>query len=89
MASRLELSLTFPHTDGGMNLAGFLPPNVNDREISEKLQSRGLEVPPLSRYAMKKNRPGVVFGFSAFDRETIRRSLELFASIYQTIPNLS
>jgi GntR family transcriptional regulator/MocR family aminotransferase len=81
VANRMELSLTFPHTDGGMNLAGFLAADANDQELSERLNSNGLEVPPLSRYAMKTTRPGIIFGFSAFDRQTIRKSLELFASI--------
>jgi len=81
VANRIEFPITFPHTDGGMNLTGFLPPNVNDQKLSENLQSSGLEAPPLSRYAMKATRPGIVFGFSAFDHQTIRTSLELFASI--------
>jgi GntR family transcriptional regulator/MocR family aminotransferase len=81
VANRMGLSLTFPHTDGGMNLAGFLPAGANDQKLSELLISNGLEAPPLSRYGIKKTRPGFIFGFSAFDHQTIRKSLELFASI--------
>ena len=80
VAKTLELPLTFPHTDGGMNLTGFLPPNSDDHKLSEELRSKGLEVPPLSRYSIKAKRPGFIFGFSAFDHDTIRASLELLAA---------
>ena len=80
VASRIEIPLTFPHTDGGMNVAGLLPLNSNDHKLSEALQERGLVVPALSRYAMRTTRPGLLFGFSAFDQKTTQVSLELFAS---------
>jgi len=48
-AGRMNLPLAFPHTDGGMNVTGFLPPNTDDREVSQGFQSRDIEAPPLSR----------------------------------------
>jgi GntR family transcriptional regulator/MocR family aminotransferase len=85
-ASKLGLPLSFPHTDGGMNLAGFFdyPGSAgdraqgaeHDREYSKRLQQNGLDVPPLSHYSLRPTRPGLVFGFTAFDPQTIRESVK-------------
>jgi GntR family transcriptional regulator/MocR family aminotransferase len=44
-ASQLGLPLSFPHTDGGMNLAGFLDGEARDEEYSKRLQRNRLDVP--------------------------------------------
>jgi len=79
-ASRLGLPLSFPHTDGGMNLAGFFPDgSTEDARASEGLRRAGLDVPPVSQYSLRPGRPGLVFGFAAFGQETIRESLKRVA----------
>jgi GntR family transcriptional regulator/MocR family aminotransferase len=103
-ASKLGLPLSFPHTDGGMNLAGFFdhagttaPGNpaeqssalivtkdrtrgiAQDQKYSRRLQQNGLEVPPLSHYSLRPTRPGLVFGFTAFEPQTIRESIKRVA----------
>lgn len=78
-AARLDLPLEFPHTDGGMNVAGFLHGRERDGDLAAGLQTNGLDVPSLSSYSLKRVRPGLVFGFTAFSHAMIRKSLELVA----------
>jgi GntR family transcriptional regulator/MocR family aminotransferase len=80
-ASKLGLPLSFPHTDGGMNLAGFLEDGAQDKEYSKRLKRNGLDVPPLSHYSSRPTRPGLVFGFTAFEPQTIRESMKRVAHI--------
>ncbi len=70
------LPLEFPNTDGGMNLTGFLPDGTDDAALSERLGAAGFDVPPLSRYAIKSKRRGLVFGFTAFTPDAIRAGFE-------------
>jgi GntR family transcriptional regulator/MocR family aminotransferase len=79
-AERLGLPLAFPHADGGMNLAGFLAKGRDDAASSRRLEEKGLDIRPLSRYALRPVAPGLVFGFTAFEPAEIRRSLERAAS---------
>lgn len=103
-ASKLGLPLSFPHTDGGMNLAGYfdlagttapdcpakqrsariIPRDrtrgtAYDKEYSKRLRQNGLDVPPLSHYSLRPSRPGLVFGFTAFEPQTIRDSVKRVA----------
>ena len=70
-----ELRIEFPITDGGMNLAGFLPAGRDDAALSRRLGNAGFDVPPLSRYAIRATRPGLLFGFTAFTPAIIRSAL--------------
>ena len=79
--ARYDLPLRFPITDGGMNLAGLLPDNADDRACSEVLRLNGLDVPHLSKYSITNLRPGLLFGFTAFEPRTIWNSLEKIARI--------
>ena len=67
-----DLPIEFPVTDGGMNLTGFLPDGDDDEALSRLLGSAGFDVPPLSRYAIRSNRKGLVFGFTAFAPAVLR-----------------
>ena len=67
-----DLPLTFEHTDGGMNVVGYLPDGSDDAAWSRRLQESGFDVPALSHYAIEPTRPGLVFGFTAFPAETLR-----------------
>lgn len=83
VAAAEGLPLTFPHTDGGMNVAGLLPGDYDDAACARALASHGLEVPPLSRYALNVTPPGLLFGFSAFDSASIRDALSQVARILE------
>jgi GntR family transcriptional regulator/MocR family aminotransferase len=82
-AAKFDLPLSFPHTDGGMNLAGFLKGFPGDAECSRTLEKRGLETPPLSRYALRATPPGLLFGFTAFEPGRIRKSMEIASNVLQ------
>jgi GntR family transcriptional regulator/MocR family aminotransferase len=81
-----ELPLEFPHTDGGMNLTGFLPSKTDDAGWSARLLAAGLDVPPLSHYSVKATRPGLVFGFTAFTPEVIAASFERMCQVLKQRP---
>lgn len=65
------LPLEFEHTDGGMNLTGFLPSGTDDASWSERLGAAGFDVPSLAHYSLRPGRPGLVFGFTAFSPQVI------------------
>lgn len=75
-AASTGLPLSFPHTDGGMNLTGFLEQGISDTKCANQLQERGLDVRSLTQYSLRPTRPGLVFGFTAFEPRTIRQSIE-------------
>jgi GntR family transcriptional regulator / MocR family aminotransferase len=88
--ARLGLPLTFPITGRGMNLAGLLPETVNDQSCSDRLRLAGLDVPPLSRYAVRPTPPGLLFGLAAFDKRAIERGVAKMApALAGTGANLS
>jgi len=77
-----QIPLDFPHTDGGMNQMGyFIDTNVNAEAISELLCQPSLLVPSSDYYSTKKTKPGLVFGFTAFDHEVIRENVGRVARI--------
>lgn len=78
-AQRTGLPLVFPHTDGGMNLMGLLPSGTDDAICARERESARMDIPPLSRYAMATTRPGLVFGFTAFDHATIGTAVRVVA----------
>ncbi len=71
----------FDYTDGGMNLTGLLQAGANDKRWSVRCQALGLDVPPLSRFALQSTRPGLVFGFTAFQPREIERCLDKIARL--------
>jgi GntR family transcriptional regulator/MocR family aminotransferase len=77
----LGLPLRFPITGRGMNLAGMLPKTANDRVCSDRLRLAGLDVPPLSRYAVGPTPPGLLFGLAAFDKRAIQRGVARMAPV--------
>ncbi len=81
--SRASLELEFPNVDGGMNLAALTPSHWNDENLSEQLRAHGLDIPPLSRYAISHKSPGLLFGFTAFEPRAIARAVERLAEVIQ------
>lgn len=80
-----DLPLSFPYTDGGMNLAGFLPAGADDERWSALLRESGFDVPSLSHYATKPERPGLVFGFTAFSPGVLRSSFDRMRGVLKTL----
>lgn len=82
LVERRRLPLVFPVVGRGMNLAGMLPEGSNDALISRKLEAVGLNVPPLSRYAMQPVSPGLLFGLAGFDKHQIQRGVAKMARVF-------
>ncbi len=80
-----DLPLEFRHTDGGMNLIGWLPPKSDDKRLSLLLRNGGLDVPPLSSYSLKHRSPGLVFGFTAFGEKEIRSGFSRVKELLGTL----
>jgi GntR family transcriptional regulator/MocR family aminotransferase len=80
-AAKFDLPVSFPHADGGMNLAGFLNREGEDSVFSRQLQKKGLEIPALSRYSLRKKSLGLLFGFTAFEPHIIRRSIQVASQV--------
>lgn len=83
--AKQSLPLTFPHTDGGMNQAGYF----NDQRtsavrVSQRLKELGFEVPCFESYAQRPIVPGLVFGFTAFDPRTISRAVADIADVIRS-----
>lgn len=75
-AEKNRLPLVFPFTDGGMNQTGyFVNPRTNCRSASQLLATHGLDIPSTSHYSRGKTRPGLVFGFTAFDHKIIQSAV--------------
>lgn len=75
-ARKHDLPLDFPHTDGGMNQTGFFrDAELDAQQISQKLAATGFDLPATSGFSIRPTQPGLVFGFTAFDEDTIKTSI--------------
>jgi DNA-binding transcriptional MocR family regulator len=63
----------------------MLPEDINDERLSRRLQTAGLDIPPLSRYAIGPIRPGLLFGLAAFDIKQIREGVGRMARVFAAI----
>lgn len=81
---RHKVPLVFPFTDGGMNQTGYFSDlQIDSQQISHDLRDAGFDVPPLSQYSLKMPRPGLVFGFTAFDARTIQLAIKTLNATLQ------
>lgn len=72
---RTGLPLEFPHADGGINISGFLPQSSDDAAWACALGAMDVEAQAHSQLAIGTVRPGLIFGFTAFDHATIRAAV--------------
>lgn len=80
--THLGLPLHFPVTGRGMNLAALLSNGANDSSLSIRFKESGLDIPPLSRYAVKPVQPGLLFGLAAFSSREIYKGVEAMARVF-------
>jgi GntR family transcriptional regulator/MocR family aminotransferase len=53
-------------SDAGLHLVGWLPNDVDDQVISERLENAGIVAPPLSYYSQRKmERGGLLLGYAS------------------------
>lgn len=74
-------TLTFPPIEGGMDAVGWLARGADDAALSKRLAKAGVDVPPLSAYALKPCPPGLLFGFTAFSTSQIRSAMQAISRL--------
>jgi len=54
----------------GMHLVGWLPPELDDRDVSRRAAARQIDAIPLSAFAVTRGagRPGLLLGYANVDR---------------------
>ena len=75
------LPLTFPHSDGGINISGFLPQSSDDAAWASALAAVDVQVQAHSELALGRVRPGLLFGFTAFAHPAIRAAVRRMAGV--------
>ncbi|HEX9922094.1 MAG TPA: PLP-dependent aminotransferase family protein [Anaerolineae bacterium] len=84
LAGRLEIR----SAEAGLHVVGWLPPDVNDHTVSERLSAQGIEALPISSYALiSQKRGGLILGYAAVNAATIHkgvRRLEKTLTTFQT-----
>ncbi len=70
---KLKGLLEMKADDAGMHLVGWLPDNIDDREVALKANEVNLRLSPISDHSINEYpRNGFVFGYAAFDERQIR-----------------
>jgi GntR family transcriptional regulator/MocR family aminotransferase len=83
---QLGNALELTPADAGMHLVGWLAQGTTDSDISTVAAAHGVEVLPLSRYAVTTlARGALLLGYAGFDRTAIRSGVtQLAAALDQT-----
>jgi GntR family transcriptional regulator/MocR family aminotransferase len=72
----------------GMHLVGWLPPELDDADVSRRAAARGVDAIPLSAFAVGRGagRPGVLLGYAQVDRAAIFAACRgLAAAVRETL----
>jgi GntR family transcriptional regulator/MocR family aminotransferase len=66
----------------GMHLVGWLPPELDDADVSRRAASRSVDAIPLSAFAVGRGagRPGVLLGYAHVDRATMFAAVRRLAA---------
>src|SRR5207248_3616455 len=60
-------------TEAGMHTIGWLPPHVEDSRVAIEAAAAGLNVGPVSDFALRSlSRGGLILGYAAFKPSVIR-----------------
>ena len=74
--------LTVQPSAAGLHLVGYLPPQIDDKIVSQVLQTQGIDMPALSNYSMLTGKHnGLVIGYAGVDEGTIRATIKRMAGI--------
>jgi GntR family transcriptional regulator/MocR family aminotransferase len=75
-ADTMDGVLDVPERDGGMTLVGWLPPGIDGEIAAAAALTRGVEVAPVSRFALRPQpREGLTLGYAGLEAEVIRSGL--------------
>jgi len=70
----------------GLDATALLPPGTDDRSVAEALNQWGIATRALSFYGWDQPAPpGLVLGFSAFDKDAIRRGIATMRPVLETL----
>jgi GntR family transcriptional regulator/MocR family aminotransferase len=84
--AKMGAQLEIISADGGMHLAGLLPPGVDDMAVSRKAAGIGLCANPLSTcYLERPPRGGLILGYGATDTDQIKEGVRRLATIVREV----
>lgn len=69
-------------SDTGLHVTGWLPQGIDDRAVSQRAASKGLDVPPLSRYYLtRRTQPGLLLNYASVPPKDIRHGINILATV--------
>ncbi len=72
--------------EAGMQLAGWLPPEMDDRQVSKAANAAGIMVPPISFFSLEPlPRGGLLFGFAGIPEADIRRGVKTLTGVLERL----
>lgn len=90
-AARRELHgvLHIPPTPAGLHVVGYLPPTINDRQLSQQAQHFGVDTPSLSAYTLGRSHlNGLVLGYAGLSPEAICEGMQHLAYAVEEMGNM-
>jgi|ERR1700722_7238427 GntR family transcriptional regulator / MocR family aminotransferase len=74
--------LDVEHAASGMRTVGWIQTGEKDRAVAQRARSQGLEVTPLSPFAVRSfPRSGLILGFAGSALEELRRGVDVLAAM--------
>jgi GntR family transcriptional regulator/MocR family aminotransferase len=78
----LEGRLEVAPAEAGMHLIGWLPPGIDDLEVSRRAAESKLKIAPVSAYCInQKLRGGLLLGYTAFNERLIKQGVKTLARV--------
>jgi len=79
-------AVSLERANAGLQTIGWLSAEFDDRLVSKRAADAGVEVANLSRYCIETTRrPGLVFGFGAFDEHELDASAQSLARVIEDL----
>ncbi|MGI8786898.1 MAG: PLP-dependent aminotransferase family protein [Pyrinomonadaceae bacterium] len=86
MQKHLKGIVEIAPAESGMDLVGWLPEGVNDREVSRSAAKVNLKIAPISAFCINQNlRGGMLLGYTAFNEKQIRQGVKKLARVINEI----
>jgi GntR family transcriptional regulator/MocR family aminotransferase len=86
VAREIGAPLELPPADAGMNLVGWLPPDLDDRAVDRAAAALGVQAAAVSSYALRPlGRPGLVLGYTGIDRAQMTEGARRLAQAIRTV----
>lgn len=76
--------------EAGMHVVGWLPPGIDDRAVAERASAAGIDVLPISAFALEPSSPrrgGLLLGYGALDEAAIREGVRRLAAALRPLLN--